>query len=86
MVEYLTRKLCYNTKLQSLNFANTQITAKGLEALTALMFFNTQIVELNLSGIPALRDRKSARSVAVIKQALLNNRERAAEKKIRLAA
>ena len=85
-LEYLVRKLCHNKKLQSLNLANTQITAQGLEALVALMFFNTQIVELNLSGIPALQDNKSARSLSVIKQALVNNRERLSEKRLELVA
>ncbi len=85
-LEYLARRLCHNRRLQSLNLAHTQITAEGLDALAALMFFNTQIIELNFSGIPALQDRKSARSLAVIKQALINNRERLNEKKLSLAA
>ena len=50
------------------------------------MFFNTQITELNLNGTPALQDEQSARSLAVIKQALINNRERLNEKKLKFAA
>jgi hypothetical protein len=85
-LEYLVRKLYFNKRLQSLNLANTQITSKGLEALVALMFFNIQIVELNLSNIPALQNKRSARSLAVIKQAIINNRNRAAEANLACAA
>jgi hypothetical protein len=42
-------------------------------------------MEINLSGIPALQDKQSARSFTVNKQALINNRERINDK-IRLDA